>query len=83
MNKDIRPDKTSPAYLKKTKSGGLQILFFLSMLVMFYLVLYLYSFKCKKLSLYAIFLNSSVVNLSSYNIFYNNYKGLYEFRFFR
>ena len=23
MNKDIRPDKTSPAYLKKTKSGGL------------------------------------------------------------
>ena len=25
MNKDIRPDKTSPAYLKKTKSGGLLV----------------------------------------------------------
>ena len=37
MNKDIRPDKTSPAYLKKTKSGGLfvgflYVLLFMSML---------------------------------------------------
>ena len=27
MNKDIRPDKTSPSYLKKTKSGGLFVSF--------------------------------------------------------
>ena len=37
MNKDIRPDKTSPAYLKKTKSGGLfagflYVLLFMSIL---------------------------------------------------
>jgi chromosome segregation ATPase len=37
MNKDIRPDKTSPAYLKKTKSGGLfvgflNVLLFMSIL---------------------------------------------------
>tara|TARA_Y200000002_G_C22623183_1_gene639097 strand:+ start:34 stop:663 length:630 start_codon:yes stop_codon:yes gene_type:complete len=37
MNKDIRPDKSSPAYLKKTKSGGLlagflYVLLFMSIL---------------------------------------------------
>jgi len=37
MNKDIRPDKTSPAYLKKNNSGGLfrgflYVLLFMSML---------------------------------------------------
>ena len=37
MNKDIRPNKTSPAYLKKTKSGGLfegflYVLLFMSIL---------------------------------------------------
>ena len=37
MKKDIRPDKTSPAYLKKTKSGGLfagflYVLLFMSIL---------------------------------------------------
>ena len=37
MNKDIRPDKPSPAYLKKTKSGGLlagflYVLLFMSIL---------------------------------------------------
>ena len=34
MNKDIRPDKTSPAYLKKTKSGGLFIGFLYVLLFM-------------------------------------------------
>ena len=37
MNKDIRPDKTSPAYLKKNNSGGLfkgflYVLLFMSIL---------------------------------------------------
>ena len=34
MNKDIRPDKTSPAYLKKTKSGGLFVGFLYVLLFM-------------------------------------------------
>jgi len=34
MNKDIRPDKTSPAYLKKTKSGGLFVAFLYVLLFM-------------------------------------------------
>ena len=34
MNKDIRPDKTSPAYLKKTKSGGLFLGFLYVLLFM-------------------------------------------------
>ena len=34
MNKDIRPDKTSPAYLKKTKSGGLLVGFLYVLLFM-------------------------------------------------
>ena len=34
MNKDIRPDKTSPAYLKKTKSGGLFVGFLYILLFM-------------------------------------------------
>jgi len=34
MNKDIRPDKTSPAYLKKTKSGGLFVGFLYVLLLM-------------------------------------------------
>jgi len=34
MNKDIRPDKTSPAYLKKTKSGGLLVVFLYVLLFM-------------------------------------------------
>jgi len=34
MNKDIRPDKTSPAYLKKTKSGGLLVGFLYVLLYM-------------------------------------------------
>ena len=39
MNKDIRPDKTSPAYLKKTKSGGLFVGFLYVLLFMSILVL--------------------------------------------
>ena len=34
MSKDIRPDKTSPAYLKKTKSGGLFVGFLYVLLFM-------------------------------------------------
>ena len=34
MNKDIKPDKTSPAYLKKTKSGGLFVGFLYVLLFM-------------------------------------------------
>ena len=34
MNKDIRPDKSSPAYLKKTKSGGLLVGFLYVLLFM-------------------------------------------------
>ena len=34
MNKDIRPDKTSPAYFKKTKSGGLFVGFLYVLLFM-------------------------------------------------
>ena len=34
MKKDIRPDKTSPAYLKKTKSGGLFVGFLYVLLFM-------------------------------------------------
>ena len=34
MNKDIRPDKTSPAYLKRTKSGGLFVGFLYVLLFM-------------------------------------------------
>ena len=34
MNKDIRPDKTSPAYLKKTKTGGLFVGFLYVLLFM-------------------------------------------------
>ena len=34
MNKDIRPDKTSPVYLKKTKSGGLFVGFLYVLLFM-------------------------------------------------
>ena len=34
MNKDMRPDKTSPAYLKKTKSGGLLVGFLYVLLFM-------------------------------------------------
>ena len=34
MNKDIRPDKPSPAYLKKTKSGGLLVGFLYVLLFM-------------------------------------------------
>jgi chromosome segregation ATPase len=34
MNKDIRPDKTSPAYLKKTKPGGLFVGFLYVLLFM-------------------------------------------------
>ena len=34
MNKDIRPDKTSPAYLKKSKSGGLFVGFLYVLLFM-------------------------------------------------
>ena len=34
MNKDIRPDRTSPAYLKKTKSGGLFVGFLYVLLFM-------------------------------------------------
>jgi hypothetical protein len=34
MNKDIRPDKSSPAYLKKTKSGGLFVGFLYVLLFM-------------------------------------------------
>ena len=34
MNKDMRPDKTSPAYLKKTKSGGLFVGFLYVLLFM-------------------------------------------------
>ena len=34
MNKDIRPDKISPAYLKKTKSGGLFVGFLYVLLFM-------------------------------------------------
>ena len=34
MNKDIRPDKTSPSYLKKTKSGGLFVGFLYVLLFM-------------------------------------------------
>ena len=34
MNKDIRPDKTPPAYLKKTKSGGLFVGFLYVLLFM-------------------------------------------------
>src|SRR6056300_774844 len=34
MNKDIRPDKTSPAYLKKTKSGDLFVGFLYVLLFM-------------------------------------------------
>jgi chromosome segregation ATPase len=34
MNKDIRPDKTSPAYLKKTKPGGLFVGFLYVILFM-------------------------------------------------
>ena len=34
MNKDIRPDKTSPAYLKKTESGGLFVGFLYVLLFM-------------------------------------------------
>ena len=34
MNKDIRPDKASPAYLKKTKSGGLFVGFLYVLLFM-------------------------------------------------
>ena len=34
MNKDIRPDKTSPTYLKKTKSGGLFVGFLYVLLFM-------------------------------------------------
>ena len=34
MNKNIRPDKTSPAYLKKTKSGGLFVGFLYVLLFM-------------------------------------------------
>ncbi len=39
MNKDIRPDKTSPAYLKKNNSGGLfrgflYVLLFMSILIL-------------------------------------------------
>lgn len=39
MNKDIRPDKTSPAYLKKTKSGGLFVGFLYVLLFMSILTL--------------------------------------------
>ena len=39
MNKDIRPDKTSPAYLKKTKSGGLFVGFLYVLLFMSILAL--------------------------------------------
>ena len=34
MNIDIRPDKQSPAYLKKTKSGGLFVGFLYALLFM-------------------------------------------------
>ena len=39
MNKDIRLDKTSPAYLKKTKSGGLFVGFLYVLLFMSILTL--------------------------------------------
>ena len=39
MKKDIRPDKTSPAYLKKTKSGGLFVGFLYVLLFMSILAL--------------------------------------------